>query len=151
MFNHSPPPIPPSLFIHLLLASITKVSITFYSTSVLDPLLRDLRKIMSLPTSTPAGINPYTIAYNSLSTSLKPSSKSRILSISPSSLWKTQPSNRLYSFTNTSNYLPTHFLTSIDNSVVSTNGNMCHISPVSPFNRPFNVTMMSNMFFFFQV
>ena len=146
-----PPPLPPYLFLHILLASITKVYSPLLSTSVVYPILSDISKIMSSPMSTATRINTSPLVWNYLNTSWNPSYKPWILSLSPPSLWKTQPSNRVSSSTYTSNHLSTHFLTSIPDFLVSTNGNMCHFSPVPPLNRPFNVTIMCKSSFFFLV
>ena len=85
MLNPSPPPLPNSLFFHILLALITKVYNPLFVTSVVDPLLSDLLKLISLPIYTPAEINPSPPECNYLNPSWKPSSKSLIISISPTS------------------------------------------------------------------
>ena len=85
------PPLYLSLFLHMLLAPITKVYNTLFSTSVVGPPLRNLHKLMPSPMSTPAGINTSTSACNSLNPSWKPSSKSWITRLFPPFLWKPNP------------------------------------------------------------
>ena len=77
---------------------------------------------------------PATITIPHKTPHLNPVSSSSILPLSG----KPNPPS---SSTNTSNYIPTHFLNYIPYPVFSTNSNMCNFSLVSPLNRPFYVTM----------
>ena len=146
-----PPPILLSLFLHLLLSPITEVSSPLFIPSVVDHILSDIHKLMSSPMYTPARINPSTPDCNSLNNSWKTSSKSWILSLSPTYLCKNQPYNCTYSSTNNSNHLPTQFLNYISDSVMSSNGNTCHFYLLPPLNSPFNYTMMCERYLFFLV
>ena len=142
MINPFSPPLPVSLFLRWLLASITVISNPLFNTYVVVPLLKNLLKLIFYPTLTPSGINPTSLDCISLNASWKKSSKSLILILSPTYLWNTQPSNKLSLSTSAYIHIPTHLLTLIPESVISTKGSICHFSPVSPLNRPFKVTMI---------
>ena len=109
ILNPYTPPLPLSLFIHLFLASITKVYITLFITYVVDPLFSDIRKLTSspIPPPPPTPRSIHTLFSETLSIPhkiphLNPESSS---SLSPS-IWKIQPFNRPSSYTNTSKHNP---------------------------------------------
>ena len=136
IINPSPPPLPRSSFIHQLFASMTASSRPLLSTSVMEPLLRDLLKLVLYPTSTPPNIRTVSLSCHHLNPSWNYSSKSCITIISPLSLWSSQPSSRSSSPNITSNYLPTHLLTSMPGFFSSTNSTVCQNPPVPPLNFP---------------
>ena len=88
VLNPSLTTLPMSLFLYILVASMTKLSSPLFITSVVDPLFSDICKLMYLTMYTPAGINLSPISCNYLNPSWNISSKSWILILSPSSLLK---------------------------------------------------------------
>ena len=92
--NHTQPlfsALPPFYFIKIFIASITELSSPLLNTSVVDPLVNDLLRLVSYPTSTHSVIKPTSYSCILFNPCWNPSYVSLVLIWSPSLSWNRWP------------------------------------------------------------